>query len=380
LILFTPRWNIAWTRPFCYSGLCHHAKDFAVDPCSNPIFHRYFYVLVSRMADGAPRAMGAIGSVPYARCECVEVFQHLSFTQIRLSRPETKRSLLLVNSQLPELGGLCSTVVCAYKQPLCVLVDFLAPLLPCPIADGSVYSEVQTPGAYRQLFGTYAGHDRRHLRAVLPISLPYKVVRCSMGVKHLCLLNDCGRVFMQGSDLYGQLGTGDKIDRRDPTLVVLSMAPMDVWCGLKRTLALLEAETGDKQVQGYGCGSGGGLPCLPSHLELCAVSFCLSGATRCHLSLTRECLFLLSSHDITAIRACCCIPPGREHKEDVDGNQKEEKERLHIHLTQMRRCDSTQGQVIMLRSAISQHMTRLSPAHKTFLDTALAIILDHWKT
>lgn len=42
------------------------------------------------------------------------------------------------------------------------------------------------------------------------------------------------------------------------------MAPVDVWCGLNTTLVLLEAESGDKQVQGCGCGSRGR---LPGHLE-----------------------------------------------------------------------------------------------------------------
>lgn len=46
-----------------------------------------------------------------------------------------------------------------------------------------------------------------------------KVVKCSLSQTHLCLVDDCGRLYMQGCNRYGQLGTGDKIDRGEPTKV-----------------------------------------------------------------------------------------------------------------------------------------------------------------
>lgn len=42
--------------------------------------------------------------------------------------------------------------------------------------------------------------------------------------------------------------------------VALSLMPVDVCCGLNHSLALLRGETGEKEVQGCGCGRGGRLP------------------------------------------------------------------------------------------------------------------------
>ena len=40
-----------------------------------------------------------------------------------------------------------------------------------------------------------------------------------MSLTHLGLVDDCGQLYMQGCNRYGQLGTGDKIDRGEPTKV-----------------------------------------------------------------------------------------------------------------------------------------------------------------
>lgn len=41
------------------------------------------------------------------------------------------------------------------------------------------------------------------------------------------------------------------------------MALVDVWCGLNHSLALLQGESGSREVHGCGCGAGGRLPGCP---------------------------------------------------------------------------------------------------------------------
>ncbi|CAM5139097.1 unnamed protein product, partial [Natator depressus] len=98
---------------------------------------------------------------------------------------------------------------------------------------GAVYFEVHTPGVYRDLFGTLHAFDPLDLQMPLALALPAKVLSCALGYNHLGLLDEFGRLFMQGSNRFGQLGTGDKIDRGEPTLVHELKCPLDIWCGLK---------------------------------------------------------------------------------------------------------------------------------------------------
>ncbi|XP_036451865.1 F-box only protein 24-like [Colossoma macropomum] len=378
-VLFTPRRNVMWRRPLGYSILCNDAKDSAWDP-------------------PAPRIM----------CDCVEVFQwdthkrvfrmtfhfSLNFTQLRLCGPENKRTVLLLTDTGKVYAMSMSEIQlnnsCPYTTQLTLKnVSKILPELPIKQihtsfnsilyirADGSVFIEVHSIGTYYQLFGTYAGHDTYDAQTVIPLMLPYKVVKCSLGLSHLCLLDDCGRVFMQGCNRYGQLGTGDKIDRGEPTMVIVSMAPVDVWCGLNHTLALLQTESGDKELQGCGCGSKGRLPgCWTGSPVFVRLSVQVPRAAS-SLCSSKECLFLMCSHDIAEPPAPHYIPPGTEDEKDIERGQEEEKQRMQIHLTQMKSCDSAKRQIIMLQSAVKQHLTGLSPVHKDFFDTALSIILDH---
>lgn len=54
-----------------------------------------------------------------------------------------------------------------------------------------------------------------------------------MSLTHLGLVDDCGQLYMQGCNRYGQLGTGDKIDRGEPTKVSESNV-----CGKERYLCV----------------------------------------------------------------------------------------------------------------------------------------------
>ncbi|XP_036910816.1 F-box only protein 24 isoform X2 [Sturnira hondurensis] len=258
--------QIQWKRACRYVVLCRGAKDFASDPRCDTVYRKYLYVLATR------EQLEVVGTTGSQACDCVEVylqssgqrvfkmtFHHsMSFKQIVLVGQETQRALLL----LTEEGKIYSLVVneTQLDQPRSYTVQLalrkVSRCLPhlrvtCMASNqsstlyitdqGGVYFEVHTPGVYRDLFGTLQAFDPLDQQMPLALSLPAKVLFCALGYNHLGLVDEFGRIFMQGNNRYGQLGTGDKMDRGEPTQV-----------------------------------------------PLCACSLCS----------TRECLYMLSSHDI----------------------------------------------------------------------------------
>ncbi|XP_049554644.1 F-box only protein 24 isoform X3 [Orcinus orca] len=233
-------------RACCYVVLCHGAKDFASDPRGDTIYRKYLYVLATR------EQPGVVDTAHSQSCDCVEVYlqssgqrvfkitfhRAMSFKQMVLVGLETQRTLLL----LTEEGKIYSLVVneAQLDQPhsytgqltlrkvshdlphLCVACMASNQGSTLYITDqGRVYFEVHTPGVYRDLFGTLEAFDPTYQQMPLPVSLPAKVLFCALGYNHLGLVDEFGRIFMQGSNRYGQLGTGDKMDRGEPTQVPL---------------------------------------------------------------------------------------------------------------------------------------------------------------
>ncbi|KAM9208942.1 F-box only protein 24 [Dugong dugon] len=271
--------QIQWKRACRYVVLCRGAKDFASDPRCDTVYRKYLYVLATR------EQLGVVGSTGSRACDCVEVylqssgqrvfkmtFHHsMSFKQIVLVGQETQRALLL----LTEEGKIYSLVVdeTQLDQPRSYTVQLalrkVSRCLPhlrvaCMASNqsstlyitdqGGVYFEVHTPGVYRDLFGTLQAFDPLDQQMPLALSLPAKILFCALGYNHLGLVDEFGRIFMQGNNRYGQLGTGDKMDRGEPTQV-----------------------------------------------PLCACSLCS----------TRECLYMLSSHDIEHHLAYRDLPASR---------------------------------------------------------------------
>ncbi|XP_027630463.1 F-box only protein 24 isoform X6 [Tupaia chinensis] len=271
--------QIQWKRACRYVVLCRGAKDFASDPRCDTVYRKYLYVLATR------EQSGVVGTTSNRACDCVEVylqssgqrvfkmtFHHsMSFKQIVLVGQETQRALLL----LTEEGKIYSLVVneTQLDQPRSYTVQLalrkVSRCLPhlrvaCMASNqsstlyitdqGGVYFEVHTPGVYRDLFGTLQAFDPLDPQMPLALSLPAKVLFCALGYNHLGLVDEFGRIFMQGNNRYGQLGTGDKMDRGEPTQV-----------------------------------------------PLCACSLCS----------TRECLYMLSSHDIEHHPAYRDLPASR---------------------------------------------------------------------
>uniref|UniRef100_A0A8C8C6Q8 F-box domain-containing protein n=2 Tax=Oncorhynchus tshawytscha TaxID=74940 RepID=A0A8C8C6Q8_ONCTS len=405
------RGHMTWRRASRHTVLCQNAKDFAVDPRSDNSFRQYIYVLVSRANSGAeavppswPDAPGSAPPLTPPRCDCVEVFQQdtsqrvfrmtfhpsLTFIQLRLTGSEVNRVLLLLTDSgkvysLSVNETLLNTPRSYTVQLALKKISISLPHLPIAqvhssyssilylTGEGSVYLEVHSVGVYRQFIGTQQGYDPHDIHTPLPLSLPYKVVKCSLGLSHLCLLDDCGRVFMQGSNRYGQLGTGDKIDRGEPTEVVLSMTPVEVWCGLNHSLALLQGESGVKEVQGCGCGGGRRLPgCSKGSAVFIKLNIKVPRAAR-SLCASKDCLFLLCCHDIAEPPLFRCPPPVKEEDEEESEVARDERERLIWQLAQLRECESLRRKVDILRWAVQRHMT-INPAHREFLVQALIAI------
>uniref|UniRef100_H0V716 F-box protein 24 n=1 Tax=Cavia porcellus TaxID=10141 RepID=H0V716_CAVPO len=336
--------QIQWKRACRYVVLCRGAKDFASDPRCDTVYRKYLYVLATREQSGVAGTTGG------RSCDCVEVylqssgqrvfkmtFHHsMSFKQISLLGQETQRALLL----LTEEGKIYSLVVnetqldqprsytvqLALRKVSCCLPHLRVTCMasnqssalyitgtnhlpssqaptaelraPDPPDQGGVYFEVHTPGVYRDLFGTLQAFDPLDQQMPLALSLPAKVLFCALGYNHFGLVDEFGRIFMQGNNRYGQLGTGDKMDRGEPTHVPYLQRPIALWCGLNHSLVLSQDSDFNKQLLGCGCGAGGRLPGWPKgsasfvklqvKVPLCACSLCS----------TRECLYMLSSHDI----------------------------------------------------------------------------------
>ncbi|XP_066538293.1 F-box only protein 24-like [Hoplias malabaricus] len=396
--------NWTFMRPFgtdhC-SVLCYHAKDFAVDPRSNPIHRKFIYVLVRQEISSNPPE----GTGPQT-CDYMDVYHwnthervrrfsfdpSLSFTQIRLTGLENKRTILLLNDdgQVYSMSLNENELNISRNYSTQLKLKSISQQLPDhPIKqihtslnsilyvtdNGSVFTEVHTRTVFHNMFGSYAGYDQSDVQTFFPVMLTHKVVKCSLGLMHLCLLDNHGRLFMQGSNRYGQLGTGDKIDRGEPTMVLVSMAPVDVWCGLNHTLVLMETQSGDKQVQSCGCGSRGRLPGCPEGSPVFVTLNIEAPRTATSLCSSRECLYLICSHDVDEPPAIRYIPPGVED-EDHERQQDEEIQQLHSYLCLLDRYDSTKMQIATLQTAINQHLTGLSGLHRAFLDTALTIVLQ----
>ncbi|XP_075764565.1 F-box only protein 24 isoform X3 [Pelodiscus sinensis] len=328
--------HIQWKRACRYVVLCRGAKDFTTDPRSDTAYRKYVYVLASReVAAGGGRA-----------CDCVEVYLQASgqrvfkmtfhasmkFRQLALTGQETERSLLLLTDK------------------------------------GAVYFEVHAPGVYRDLFGTLHAFDPLDLQMPLALALPAKVLSCALGYNHVGLVDEFGRLFMQGSNRYGQLGTGDKIDRGEPTQVQGLKCPLDIWCGLNHSLALLRSGEPGQAVLGCGCGAGGRLPGWPKgsatfvKLQI-KVPLCVSS-----LCSTRECLYLLSSHDIEGGLVYRELPPSRAPPSpESPGAQACEQ-----YLSQLQGCPTLAGRLAKVKEAVGA--LPLPACQKDFLWEALELI------
>ncbi|XP_069501265.1 F-box only protein 24 isoform X1 [Ambystoma mexicanum] len=391
--------QIQWKRACRYVVLCRHAKDFASDPRNDTIYRKYLYVLATR--EQAPILTRDSHGVQQA-CDCVEVYlqssgqrvfkmtfhSSMKFKQILLVGQETERSLLL----LTEEGKVYSLIVneTQLDQPRSYTVQLsLRKISKCLshivvnriysnqssviyITDlGVVYFEVHAAGVYRDLFGTLHAFDPLDLQMPLALSLTSKIIFCSLGYNHLGLVDEYGRIFMQGNNRYGQLGTGDKIDRGEPTQVRYLKRPIDIWCGLNHSLVLTQGADFSKEVHGSGCGAGGRLPgWLKGSASFVKLHVKVPLCTK-QLCSTRECLYMFSSYDVEESSSYRDLPAGKARCQGTD-LEAEAARACEEYLSQLHKCANLEEQMAKMREIVG-HMS-LFGFQKDFFWEALSMM------
>ncbi|KAM4037172.1 F-box only protein 24 [Anomaloglossus baeobatrachus] len=347
--------------------LCQDVKDFTCDPRSGAMHRRYIYVLTSREVLTAEEDSIC--------CDCVDIYVQSSgyrilrmtfdtsmkFKQISLLGPEMERQLLLltetgkvyslnVNEQSLNRTQSYITQISLRKmsrepaaQPVSQVYSHQGSVL--YITDhGTAFMEVHTPAIFRDLFGTVHDFDSRETQKPQPITLPTKVVLCSLGYNHLALVDEFGRIFMQGSNRFGQLGTGDKIDRGHPCLIPFLRNPVDIFCGLHHTLVLMPPIDSVREVYGCGCGAGGRLPGWPEGSPTFVKLVVKVPMTARRISSTLDCLYIMSSYDTEeTILYSECPASGEDEVAVVQASQ---------YLHQLRRCTNFQERVAKTRDFV----------------------------
>ncbi|XP_073511107.1 F-box only protein 24 [Phyllobates terribilis] len=377
-----------WRTYLEYAPLCQDVKDFTCDSKSDASYHRYLYVLASREV---------LDSEVSRRCDSVEIYVQssgqrvfkmtfhpsMNFQKISLMGAETERQLLL----LTDTGKVYSITINerslnrprAYTTQLTLRRMSSGPA-PRPVTqvyshqssalyvtdDGAAFLEAHTPAVHRDLFENLHWFHPQETQTPRPISLPNKVALCSLGFNHLALVDEFGRIFMQGNNRFGQLGTGDKIDRRNPCLIPYYRKPIDIFCGLHHTLVLTPSLNSVKELHGCGCGAGGRLPGWPYGSPTFVKLLLKIPVCARRISSTRNCLYIMSSYD-TEENPMYCDRPGSSVEEDAAVVQVWEE-----CLNQLRRCTNVHESVAKTKDFI-RHLA-LPEYQKDWLWDALGMI------
>ncbi|XP_069616043.1 F-box only protein 24 [Ranitomeya imitator] len=373
-----------------HEPLCQDVKDFTCDSKSGTFYRRYLYVLASReVLDNEEVSR---------RCDCVEIYTQssrkpvctmtfhpsMNLKKISLLGMEAEKQLLL----LTEMGKVFSITINElslaqgrYYTTQTTLREISSDPAPRPITqmcshqssalyvtdDGAAFLEVHSLAVYRDLFGTLRGFNFLEMQTPRPITLPSKVALCSLGFNHLALVDEFGRIFMQGSNRFGQLGTGDKIDRGHPCQIPYYRKPIDIFCGLHHTIVLLRSSIDSlKEVHGCGCGAGGRLPGWPNGSPTFVKLLLKVPVCARRISSTRDCLYIMSSYD-TEENITYYDRPGSSREDDGPvALAWEECE------NQLRRCTNVHESVAKTKDFIGN--LALPEYQKEFLWAALGMI------
>ncbi|XP_056410163.1 F-box only protein 24 isoform X3 [Hyla sarda] len=304
--------NGEWRTYLHYLPLCRDVRDFTSDP-RNDVTHRiHLYVLTSREVRDANQDQG--------QRDCVEIYRlfsgrrlfrmsfHLSVrikkivllggmmdrqlilltedgkvysvnvNEMSLDRPRSYITQMTLRRMSTSHPDTTITQVYSNQSSIMYITD-----------DGTVYLEVHSSAIFRDLFGTLQGYDSQDTQTPLAVSMPSKVVFCSLGYNHLALADEFGRIFMQGNNSFGQLGTRDKINR--------------------------------------------GVPC---QVPVCAR----------RIASTRDCLYIMSSYDPAENSGYSQLPEGGHREEDGAAQACEQC------MNQLPRCTSVQERVAMTKDLI----------------------------
>ncbi|CAL8313200.1 unnamed protein product [Merluccius merluccius] len=293
--------------------LCRYAKDFAVDPRHDGGHREYVYVLATNdFSKGSSKV--SVFHLGTGELVFMATFPSaLTFTQVRLTGCRERRQLLLLSDTGGVYGLPLNESILLQRWRSFSLLMTLKTTIPDPLSvrqvhssqnsalflsgDGTACLEVYTAALSKKMFGTK--RVRPALGTTVRLPLPTKVVKCAVGHSHLCLVDERGDVFTQGHNHFGQLGTGDRVGHGQLTQVAVSMRPVDVWCGRNHTLVLLQGECGAKELHGCGSGAGGRLPGHPKGSDRLVRLSVQVPRTACSISALNNCLYILSSHDIS---------------------------------------------------------------------------------
>eukprot|EP01117_Protostelium_nocturnum_P020707 TRINITY_DN9462_c0_g1_i1.p1 TRINITY_DN9462_c0_g1~~TRINITY_DN9462_c0_g1_i1.p1 ORF type:complete len:419 (-),score=71.20 TRINITY_DN9462_c0_g1_i1:47-1303(-) len=122
-----------------------------------------------------------------------------------------------------------------------------------PLEPGDVYSFGY--GYFGQL-----GVDS--MTSYVPVQIPSlkKITKVAAGEAHSMAISESGQVFSWGCNRYGQLGHGDLIHRKEPTLIekLQNIEVLDISCGTQHSV-VLTVDTKEGSIFTFGCGSLGRL-------------------------------------------------------------------------------------------------------------------------
>ncbi|XP_069805961.1 F-box only protein 24 isoform X2 [Dendropsophus ebraccatus] len=368
--------NGVWRTYLHYQPLCRGVRDFTSDPRNDSVYRKYLYVLVSREVADSNQNL--------RKCDCVEIYHlvtgrrlyrmtfhpsmrirkmvllgvvtdrqllllteegkvySVSIDELSLDRPRSYITQLTLRRMSTDHPDIPTTQMYNNQSSVLYLTD-----------GGAVYLEVHSSALYWDLFGTLKGFDV--LAPQMPLAVPMlsKVVLCSLGYNHLALVDEYGRIFMQGNNNYGQLGTRDKINRGAPCQVQYIRNPTDVFCGLNHTLVLVVSVDSVKEIHGCGCGAGGRLPGWPKGSPsfvklLLKVPVCAR-----RIAATRDCLYIMSSYDTEEGAVYCDLPsssckgPGPGEEDSMAAQACEEW------MSQLIGCTSVQERVAKTQDLIT---------------------------
>ncbi|GAQ82186.1 hypothetical protein KFL_001030110 [Klebsormidium nitens] len=116
---------------------------------------------------------------------------------------------------------------------------------------------------------TWGSNPAEGPNTFIPAALPQplealsgiKIVKVAAGWAHTALITDDGKVLTYGEGQYGQLGLGTRSSVVAPSVVeaLASVRAVDVACGLRHTLVLVEDASGTSCVRAFGAGKRGQL-------------------------------------------------------------------------------------------------------------------------
>jgi len=129
-----------------------------------------------------------------------------------------------------------------------------------------------------------------------PVSHVAKVMTCSIGDRHLGFIDEYNRVYLLGSNRYGQLGTGDRMDRHSPVQVLCQQKARLIYCGMNHTMVVVETDEGC-HVLGAGSGNNGKLPGkVRGSVVFTKLDIKVPWSVR-QIDTHKEAIFLLGCHD-----------------------------------------------------------------------------------